>query len=183
MKTVLHILTLSLVAFVPLALANAADDEAKPKTAPNKRAEMAEKTFKTLDKDQDGVLTFDEFKGKRKAKAMDKAEEIFKLIDADGDLKLTMKEFKNKPLEVRFKQMDKDNDGKLTFDEFKGKREKPEEVEKAEQTFKRMDANGDKVVSLDEFKASQRKSAGKKKGKKAAKKKFQPEVLKAAKKE
>jgi Ca2+-binding EF-hand superfamily protein len=155
---------------------------AKPKTAPNKQAQMAEKNFKALDKDQDGVLTCVEFKGKqKKAEAIEKAEQIFKLIDADGDLKVTWEEFKNKSAEARFKQMDKDGDGKVTFEEFKGRKTKPEEVEMAERFFKRMDANGDKAVTLEELKAARKKQAeGKKKGKKPAKKKFQPEVLKAA---
>ena len=33
----------------------------------SKWAEMAEKNFKTLDKDGDGALTFDEFKGNRRS--------------------------------------------------------------------------------------------------------------------
>ena len=84
---------------------------------------MAEKNFKALDKDGDGVLTFDEFKGNRKKpEAIEQAEQIFKLIDADGDKKLSLKEFVNRPAEARFKPMDRDNDGKLTWDEFKGTR-------------------------------------------------------------
>ena len=172
MRTALHLLAASLVSFVPLALASAADEAGKPKDAPSKQAEMAAANFKALDKDQDGVLTLDEFKGNRKrSEALEQAEEIFKLIDADGDKRISLKEFVERPAEARFKQMDKDADGKLTFEEFKGRREKPEEIEQAEQTFKRMDANGDKAVSLEEFKAAQKKPA------KPAGKKFQPKPV------
>ena len=178
MQTVLNLLAISLVSFVPVVLANAADDATKPKDAPNKAAEMAEKNFKAMDKDGDGVLTLDEFKGTRKKPAaVEQAEQMFKLIDADGDGKLTLAEFINRPAEARFKQMDQNNDGKLTFEEFKGKREKPEEIEQAEKTFKRMDTDGDKTLSLEEFKAGQKPPA--KPAKKPAGKKFQPKPVKS----
>jgi len=135
-----------------------------------------EKTFKTKNKDEDGFLSFDEFKGKaRRPEAIERAEQIFKLIDADKNLKVSLKEFTNKPPEARFKQMDRNDDGKITFDEYKGKRKNPEEIENAEQRFKRIDKNGDKKLTLEEFKAAQKK----RKPRKAAKKKFQPELLKS----
>ncbi len=62
--------------------------------------------------------------------------------------------------------MDRNDDGKVTFDEYKGKREKPEEIEEAEQRFKRIDKDGDKKLSLEEFKAAQKKRAPKKPAKK-----------------
>jgi endo-1,4-beta-mannosidase len=180
MKTALHLLAVALFCFVPLTLAKAADDAGKPKDAPtakpapNKWTEMAEKNFKAQDKDGDGVLTFDEFKGNRKKpEAIEQAEQIFKLIDADGDKKLSLKEFIDRPAEARFKQMDRDNDGKLTWDEFKGTR-KAEELEQAEQNFKRMDTDGDKCLSLEEFKAGQKPPA---KPAKPAGKKFQPKAV------
>jgi len=192
MKTALCLLTI--ISFVPLAVAKAADDAgrpkgateaAEPKTAPSKWIELAEKNFKAQDQDGDGSLTFDEFKGKRKKpEAIEQAEQIFKLIDTDGDKRISLKEFINRPAEARFKQMDRDNDGKLTWEEFKGKREKPEEIEQAEQNFKRMDTNGDKCLSLEEFKAGQKQPAKPakpaKSAKKAAQKKFQPKPLELA---
>jgi Ca2+-binding EF-hand superfamily protein len=181
MKTALCLLTI--ISLVPLALAKAADDAGRPQDAPaaaqpkaalNKWTEMAEKNFKALDKDGDGVLTFDEFKGNRKKpEAIEQAEQIFKLIDTDGDKKISLKEFIYRPAEARFKQMDRDNDGKLTWDEFKGTR-KPEEIEQAEQNFKRMDTDGDKCLSLEEFKAGQKPPA---KPAKPAKKKFPPKPV------
>jgi len=180
MKIALCLFTVSLIGFVPLALASAAEDAGKPIDAPAKWTEVAEKNFKAMDSDGDGMLAFDEFKGKRKkAEAIEQAEQIFKLIDTDGDKKLSLKEFVNRPAEARFKQMDKNSDGKLTFEEFKGRREKPDEIEQVEQNFKRMDTDGDKSLTLDEFKAAQKKPGGKNGGK-PAKKKFQPEVLKSA---
>ncbi len=189
MKTALHLLAVTLFCFVPVAIASAADDAAeKPKDAPAAKAgaaqdkwtEMAEKNFKALDKDGDGALTADEFKGaRRKPAAIEQGEQIFKLIDADADGKVTLKEFINRPVEARFKQMDRDNDGKLTWEEFKGTR-KPEEIEQAEQNFKRMDTDGDKCLCLDEFRAGQKKPA---KPAKAAGKKSQPKPVKSAVKE
>ncbi len=131
-----------LVACFVIIETSAADDAApKKKPAKSKWVQMMEKTFKTKDKDENGVLSFDEYKGKaRKPEAIERAEQIFKLIDADDDLKVSLKEFTNKPAEARFKQMDRNDDGEITFDEYKGKREKPEEVEEAEQRFKRIDA-------------------------------------------
>jgi Ca2+-binding EF-hand superfamily protein len=178
MRTALCLLTI--IGLVPLALATAADDT-KPKDAPaakpaaNKWIEIAEKNFKAQDKDGDGLLTLDEFKGNRKKpEAIEQAEQIFKLVDADHDGKVTLKEFIERPVEAKFKQMDRDNDGKLTWEEFKGKREKPEEIDQAEQAFKRMDTDGDKCLSLDEFKAGQKPPA---KPAKPAGKKFQPKAV------
>jgi Ca2+-binding EF-hand superfamily protein len=182
MKTALQLLAASLFCFVPVAIACAADDAtAKPKDAPSAQAEIAAKNFKATDKNGDGVLDFDEFKGNRKKpEAIEKAEQIFKLIDTDGDRKVTLAEFANRPAEARFKQMDKNDDGQLSFDEFKGTR-KPEEIEQAERSFKRMDTDGDKCLSLDEFKAGQKQPI--KPAKKVAGKKFQPEAVKSAVKE
>ena len=156
-----------------------AADDAKPGDAPaakpaqNKWAELAEKNFKAQDKDQDGVLTCDEFVGKKKPDAAAKAEQVFKLVDADGDGKVTLKEFVNRSPEAKFKPMDKDGDGKLTWDEFKGTR-KPEELDQAEKNFARMDTDGDKCLSLDEFKAGQKPPV---KPAKPAGKKFQPKPV------
>lgn len=185
MRTALCLLTI--FAFVALGIARAADDADKPQDGPaakpaqSKLTEMAEKNFKALDTDGDGLLSFDEFKGKRKKpEAIEQGEQIFKLIDADGDKKLSLKEFVNRPVEARFKQMDKSNDGKLTWDEFKGTR-KPEELDQAELNFKRMDTDGDKCLSLDEFKAGQKSPV--KPAKKAAGKTFQPKQVESAVKE
>ena len=181
MKTVSHLLGILAACFMFCGVIAAQDKPAaKPKSAKSKLAQIAEKNFKALDKNQDGVLTFDEFKrNRKKPEAIEKAEQIFKIIDADDDLKVTLEEFKNKPVEARFKQLDQDDDGKVTFQEFKGKREKPEEIELAERAFKRIDANGDKTLSLEEFEAARKKMAERKKPKKPAKKKFQPKLLKA----
>ena len=78
--------------------------------------------------------------------------------------------------------MDRNDDGLLTFDEYKGRREKPEEIEKAEQRFKSLDKNGDRKLTLEEFTPKKRagKKAGKTAPKKPAKRKSQPKVLESA---
>jgi Ca2+-binding EF-hand superfamily protein len=181
MKLVSYLLAVSVACLLSVTTLGAQDDAAaKRKAAQKGQAEMAEKNFKNLDKDGDRLLTFDEYKKNRKnPKAVEKAEQIFKLIDADNDLKVTLEEFKSRPTEARFKQMDRDNDGNVTFDEFKGKREKPEEIELAERAFKRIDTNGDKKLSLEEFAEARKRIEARQADKKPAKKKFQPELLKA----
>ncbi|MBC8875967.1 MAG: EF-hand domain-containing protein [Planctomycetes bacterium] len=156
----------------------AADDAAEKKPGAEKRkalqekmAKMAEQQFKKLDKDGDGKLTVDEFKGRRKTEV---AAELFKLLDKNGDDGVCIEEFKKKSPEFRFKTMDKDGDGELTFDEYKGRRTKPEDIEQAEQRFKKADKDGDKKVSCEEFMAAAKKptrkparKGGRKKAKKA----------------
>ena len=164
------------IAFVGSARA---EEASAKKKEPTKAAKRAEEVFKKLDANEDGKVCIVEFKGKRKrAEAIKKAEEIFKLIDKNGDGTLCLEEFTNKPPEARFKTMDRNDDGVLTFDEYKGRREKPEEIEEAEQRFKKMDKDGDRKLTLKEF--TPKKRAGKKAAKKARKRKSQPELLKSA---
>ena len=174
------VLTVLVACFVIVETSIAADDAPKKKKpASSKWVQAMEKSFKTLDKDEDGVLSFDEYKGKRrKPEAIERAEQIFKLIDADDDLKVSLQEFTNKPAEARFKMMDQNDDGEITCDEYKGKRKKPEEIDQAEQRFKKIDMDGDKKLTVEELKAAQQKQQPKNR----AKKKFQPEPLKAAEK-
>ena len=50
---------------------------------------------KQLDRNDDGKITFEEFKGKREEpEEIEEAEQRFKRIDKDGDKKLTLEEFK-----------------------------------------------------------------------------------------
>jgi len=59
-----------------------------------KKKRDPEKIFKRLDKNKDGKLSFDEFKGKREGKRLDRAKKQFKKRDKDKDGFLTLKEFK-----------------------------------------------------------------------------------------
>ena len=133
-----------------------------------KGSKAAEERFNKMDKDADGKLSLDEFKGKRGG---EKAEAIFKLVDKDGNGSVCIVEFTKQPAEARFKAMDKDDDGNVTLEEFKGTRKDPAQIEKATEMFAKMDKNGDKQICLDEFKAMQQKPAkpGKKAGQKKAK--------------
>jgi len=60
------------------------------KDADKEKKDPAE-VFKTLDKDSDGKLTFEEFKGKRDE---EKARKQFDAKDKDKDGNLTLEEFK-----------------------------------------------------------------------------------------
>ena len=180
MKKTSVLLTMLVACFVIVETSFAGDDAAAKKTPANSKwVQLMERNFKTLDKNGDGVLTFDENKGlRRKPEAIERAEQIFKMIDANDDLNVSLKEFMNKPPGVRFKLMDRSDDGKITFDEYKGKRETVEGIEEAEQRFKRMDTDGDKELTLEEFKATHAKQQLKQ----PAKKKFQPKRLQSAEK-
>ena len=96
MRMISVVLTLLVACFVVVKTSVAADDAAaKEKPAKSKWVQAMEKTFKTKDKDEDGFLSFDEFKGRtKKPEAVEKAEQRFKRIDKDGDKKLTLEEFK-----------------------------------------------------------------------------------------
>ena len=52
-----------------------------------------EKVFKRLDKDSDGKLTFEEFKGKRDE---EKAKKAFARLDKNKDESLSLEEFKTR---------------------------------------------------------------------------------------
>ena len=66
-SVVLTVLIACVVILETSVAAVAADDAAvKKKPAKSKWVQAMEKTFKTLDKDEDGFLTFDEYKGQRK---------------------------------------------------------------------------------------------------------------------
>ena len=62
--------------------------------AADKKKKDPEAVFKKLDKDNDGKLSFDEFKGKRTGKKAEAAEKRFKKADKDSDKSLNLEEFK-----------------------------------------------------------------------------------------
>lgn len=61
--------------------------------APKEGKPTPEEQFKKLDKNADGKVSLDEFKGKKTGEKAEHAEEIFKAKDKDGDGFLTMEEF------------------------------------------------------------------------------------------
>ncbi|NUQ65681.1 MAG: EF-hand domain-containing protein [Pirellulales bacterium] len=157
----------------------AQEEAAKKKDVPDKQAaqekqaKAAEEQFKKMDKDGNGQLCLDEFRGK---KGGEKQEAIFKLLDKDNSGSVCIVEYKNKPIEARFKTMDKDDDGSLTLEELVGNRKNDaSQVDKAEQMFKKLDTNGDKKVCLVEFKAGQEKKPAKQAGEKKTQKKVKAE--------
>jgi len=64
------------------------------KTAPEQKKRSPEDVFKRLDKDSNGKVSFDEFKGK---KDETKARAAFDKKDKDKDGNLTLEEFKAQP--------------------------------------------------------------------------------------
>lgn len=82
------ILTL-LAGFVAGAICDSASAQKK-----KKKKRDPEAIFKRLDKDKDNFLTFEEFKGRRKGKGLERAERQFKAKDKNKDGKLSLEEFK-----------------------------------------------------------------------------------------
>src|SRR5262245_57123581 len=96
-----------------------------------------EKRMKTMDVNNDGVISRDEWKGR---------PEAFNRIDKNGDGSLTREEFGNAARRQggRLNQMDVNNDGKIFCDEWKGNPKR----------FDRFDANGDGVISKEEIRGA-----------------------------
>jgi len=63
-------------------------------SAAQKAKAEPEELFKRMDKNSDGKLSADEFKGKRDGDKADKALAAFKKMDKDNDGFLTLEEFK-----------------------------------------------------------------------------------------
>jgi hypothetical protein len=94
MKMTLKLIAAVLIASV--AIAGAADDDAKKKDKPAKKAGG----LMTADKDKDGKITLDEFKAwgaaRSKPLSADKAETIFKKRDKNSDGAITKDELARK---------------------------------------------------------------------------------------
>jgi len=82
-----------LVALMAFALvgANGAVQGAEEKKKPE-----PEEVFKRRDKDSDGFLTWDEFKGKLDGEKQETAKKQFEAKDSNKDMKLSLEEFKAK---------------------------------------------------------------------------------------
>lgn len=65
-------------------------DPAKPEEPAKKPQVSPEERFKKLDKDSNGSLSLDEFRGKKSA---EEAGEAFKKLDADGNGSVSLEEF------------------------------------------------------------------------------------------
>ena len=103
-----------------------------------------EKRMKTMDVNNDGVISRDEWKGR---------PEAFNRIDKNGDGSLTREEFGDAARRQggRLNQMDTNNDGKISRDEWKGNPKR----------FDRLDANGDGVITKEEIRGARQNRPGK----------------------
>lgn len=87
MKQLLCSLVVLAMGLGMVGMARAAEEKPKKQFDP-------EAAFKKMDKNSDGKLSLDEFKGKKKDEALANAEKVFKAKDKDGDGSLTLEEFK-----------------------------------------------------------------------------------------
>src|SRR5262245_48632027 len=96
-----------------------------------------EKRMKTMDINNDGTISRDEWKGN---------PEVFDRIDKNGDGSLTREEFGDAARRHagRLNQMDTNNDGKISRDEWKGNPKR----------FDRLDADGDGVITKEEIRGA-----------------------------
>jgi Ca2+-binding EF-hand superfamily protein len=96
-----------------------------------------EKRMKTMDINNDGKISRDEWKGK---------PEAFNRIDKNGDGSITREELGEAARRQggRLNQMDTNNDGKISRDEWKGNPKR----------FDRLDANGDGVITKEEIRGA-----------------------------
>ena len=84
------LMLLATAGFVFALFANPISAQEKDK----KKKRDPEAIFKKLDKDGNGKLTLEEFKGKRTGEKAEAAEKRFKRLDKDGDGSVTLEEFK-----------------------------------------------------------------------------------------
>lgn len=136
-----------------------------------------ERTFKSLDKNGDGVLQYDELlvgmvEAYGEAVGAEECDRIFKAVDADGSGEIGLQEFMQacanreslldvESLKVSFAFFDKDRSGSVTTEELKaalgvgdGKN-----IEEAvwRDVINEVDANGDGEIDFEEFKAMMHK--------------------------
>lgn len=120
--------------------------------------------FSTLDKNNDGTLTFEEIKqGCSKLNSNLNFEEVFNSLDTDKSGSINYTEFiaatidqqiylKNERLYEAFKSFDKDNSGKISIKEIGSViNAQFEDYTYLEQEIKKFDLNGDGEIDYNEF--------------------------------
>ena len=138
-----------------------APEPSRPKTT------TTENVFDKVDKDNDGLLSFEEFKtGPVASKGLARAEEYFQLMDKNHDGSVSREEFSKphssqpadgdaKPSgptpEQRFRQLDSNRDGSVGLDEFLASLPAQKDPAKAKEYFQMMDKDHDGKLSLEEF--------------------------------
>jgi Ca2+-binding EF-hand superfamily protein len=111
----------------------AQDPQGQP--GPRRRGGIkGEKRMKTMDINNDGAISREEWKGK---------PEVFNRIDKNSDGSITREEFGSAARRQagRINQMDANNDGQISRDEWKGNPKR----------FDRLDANGDGALTKEEI--------------------------------
>jgi len=143
------------------------------KETPRDRAELV---FKITDRDEDGQMTFKEFRSRPPDAYFEKLdvdeddglslneyaagnvplvrtnriESVFGMIDRGGDGSISRDEFRKKPEEFSFARRDADGDGKLSLQEFAVWANTPEQRAERKRTFERRDTDGDGKLTFRE---------------------------------
>jgi len=136
-----------------------------------KNLDKVEIAFKSMDKDGDGYIDWEEFKEVVGTKiGEEEAVKIFSNCDKSGDKRISLEEFRAMAtskreeaeeadrkfqndldkVEIAFRNLDKDGDGFIDWEEFR-EVAKGLDSQQAKQIFDACDKSGDKKISLEEF--------------------------------
>ena len=107
----------------------------------------AKQQFRNLDRDNNDLLTRQEFKTDNDDEGW---PEIFAAFDADRDDRVSLQEFLESAPELRFRMMDGDQTGTVTRTEFGGAKGLGA-ADRTDQLFRRLDRDGDREITLIEY--------------------------------
>jgi uncharacterized protein (TIGR03067 family) len=115
------------------------------------RARPPDAYFEKLDVDEDDLLSLDEYAaGNLPLVRTNRCESVFGMLDRDGDVSISRDEFRKKPEEFLFARRDADGDGRLTLQEFGVWARSPEQRAERKRTFELRDTDGDGKLTFRE---------------------------------
>ena len=117
----------------------------------------ASKRFETMDADNNGVVTLEEFQSFVSEKRKERHELKFQSMDSDNDGQVSREEYlnyKQQRAELRFQGMDTNNDGMISKDEYEARKSRWSGHKHGKHgkggIFAKLDANGDGQLTREE---------------------------------